>query len=79
MQKGDDAGKFRQLDEILFIDGYPGYQHLLPVLEKSINIICEVKGCKLKLPHPIHSSSCDILLFVLDVINNAVAHRPQYE
>ncbi|XP_057525207.1 uncharacterized protein LOC130804689 [Amaranthus tricolor] len=43
MKKGDDAGKFRQLDEILFIDGYPGYQHLLPVLEKSINIICEVK------------------------------------
>ncbi|CAO2816574.1 unnamed protein product [Amaranthus hypochondriacus] len=43
MKKGDDAGKFRQLDEILFIDGYPGYQHLLPILEKSMDIICEVK------------------------------------
>ncbi|KAL2923463.1 Ribonuclease H2 subunit B, partial [Bienertia sinuspersici] len=32
--KGEDPGKFRR---------YPGYQHLLPVLEKSMGIVCEVK------------------------------------
>ncbi|KNA18643.1 hypothetical protein SOVF_068820 [Spinacia oleracea] len=43
MKKRDDPGKFRQLDEILYIDGYPGYQHLLPVLENSMSVVCEVK------------------------------------
>ncbi|XP_010666826.2 uncharacterized protein LOC104883946 [Beta vulgaris subsp. vulgaris] len=43
MKKGEEPGKFRQLDEILYIEGYPGYQHLLPVLEKSMGIVCEVK------------------------------------
>lgn len=43
MKKGDDPGKFRQLDEIIYIDGYPGYQHLLPVVEKSMGVVCEVK------------------------------------
>ncbi|KAL2896753.1 Ribonuclease H2 subunit B [Bienertia sinuspersici] len=43
MKKGNDPGKFRQLDEIIYIDGYPGYQHLLPVLEKSMGVVCEVK------------------------------------
>ncbi|KAK3220570.1 hypothetical protein Dsin_014540 [Dipteronia sinensis] len=28
LQKEDDPGKFRQLEEIIFINGYPGYQHL---------------------------------------------------
>ncbi|KAF8013793.1 hypothetical protein BT93_I1598 [Corymbia citriodora subsp. variegata] len=43
MKKGDEPGKFRQLDEILFIDGYPGYQHLLSIAEKSMQVVCEVK------------------------------------
>lgn len=47
LQKGDDPGKFRQLDEIIFIDGYPGYQHLLSIAEKSMQVVCEVKGNKL--------------------------------
>lgn len=44
MQKGDDPGKFRQLDDIMFINGFPGYQHLLSVAEKSMQVVCEVKG-----------------------------------
>lgn len=44
LQKRDDPGKFRQLDEILFINGYPGYQHLLSIAEKSMQVVCEVKG-----------------------------------
>jgi len=43
MKKGDDSGKFRQLDEIMFINGYPGYQHLLSIAENSMQIVCEVK------------------------------------
>ena len=44
MQKGDDIGKFRQLDEIVLIDGYPGYEHLLSVAENSMQLVCDVKG-----------------------------------
>jgi len=44
MQKGDDLGKFRQLDEILFIDGYPGYQQLMSLVENCMQVVCEVKG-----------------------------------
>uniref|UniRef100_A0A803PW02 Ribonuclease H2 subunit B n=1 Tax=Cannabis sativa TaxID=3483 RepID=A0A803PW02_CANSA len=43
MKKGDDLGKFRQLDEIMLIDGFPGYQHLLSIAEKSMQLVCEVK------------------------------------
>ncbi|CAJ2643357.1 unnamed protein product [Trifolium pratense] len=43
MKKGDDLGKFRQLDEILFIDGYPGYQQLTSLVENSMQVGCEVK------------------------------------
>ncbi|KAK9265672.1 hypothetical protein L1049_001682 [Liquidambar formosana] len=43
MKKGDDPGKFRQLDEILFINGYPGYQHLLSIAENAMQIVCEIK------------------------------------
>ncbi|KAK4742468.1 hypothetical protein SAY87_000469 [Trapa incisa] len=43
MKKGDDAGKFRQLDEIIFINGYPDYQLLLPLAEKYMRVVCEVK------------------------------------
>ena len=43
-KKGDDLGKFRQLDDIMFINGYPGYLHLLPLAEKFMQVVCEVKG-----------------------------------
>ncbi|CAL0305673.1 unnamed protein product [Lupinus luteus] len=43
MKKGDDPGKFRQLDEILFIDGYPGYQQLTSIVENHMQVVCEVK------------------------------------
>lgn len=44
MQKGDDPGKFRQLDEILFVDGYPKYQQLMSTAENCMQVVCEVKG-----------------------------------
>ncbi|KAL2472563.1 Ribonuclease H2 [Forsythia ovata] len=43
MKKGDDQGKFRQLDEIIYIDGYPGYQSLSSIAEKSMQIVCDLK------------------------------------
>ncbi|GAB4837637.1 hypothetical protein Ancab_002487 [Ancistrocladus abbreviatus] len=43
LKKVDDPGKFRQLDEITFVDSYPGYQHLPSVVEKSMHVVCEVK------------------------------------
>lgn len=44
MQKADDPGKFRQLDEILFINDYPGYQHLFSIAENCMQVVCEIKG-----------------------------------
>ncbi|CAL5205131.1 unnamed protein product [Lathyrus oleraceus] len=43
MKKGDDLGKFRQLDEMLFIDGYPGYQQIMSLVENCMQVVCEVK------------------------------------
>ncbi|KAG5018727.1 hypothetical protein JHK87_014582 [Glycine soja] len=43
MKKGDDLGRFRQLDEILFIDGYPGYMQLMSVVENCMLVVSEVK------------------------------------
>ncbi|XP_024386037.1 uncharacterized protein [Physcomitrium patens] len=43
MKKGDDLGKFRSLDDILSVDGYPGYRYLLPYLQRSIGVICETR------------------------------------
>ncbi|CAN6986463.1 unnamed protein product [Brassica rapa subsp. trilocularis] len=43
MKKGDDPGKFRQLDEILFVEGYPEYQHLLSLAEKCMEIVCQTQ------------------------------------
>ncbi|CAA7401003.1 unnamed protein product [Spirodela intermedia] len=43
MKKSHDQGMFRELNEILFVDGYPGYQHLLSIAKDSIELICEVK------------------------------------
>ncbi|KAH9795264.1 Ribonuclease H2 subunit B [Citrus sinensis] len=43
LKKGEDPGKFRQLDEIIFIDGYPGYQYILPLAENCMQVVCEVK------------------------------------
>ncbi|KAK1270060.1 hypothetical protein QJS04_geneDACA004327 [Acorus gramineus] len=44
MKKGNDVGMFRQLDEIIFIDGFPGYQHLSNIAEGCMKLICDVKG-----------------------------------
>lgn len=49
MQKGDDPGKFRQLDEIIFVDGYPGYHRLMSIAENCMQVVCEIKGWRLYL------------------------------
>ncbi|KAK6251588.1 Ribonuclease H2 subunit B [Theobroma cacao] len=43
MKKVDDPGKFRQLDEILFINDYPGYRHLFSIAENCMQVVCEIK------------------------------------
>ncbi|GAB2222928.1 hypothetical protein Drorol1_Dr00017060 [Drosera rotundifolia] len=42
-KKGEDPGKFRQMEEIIFVEGRPGYRHLLSVVEKHIPLVCDVK------------------------------------
>lgn len=44
LQNGKDLGKFRQLDEILYVEGYPGYQQLMSVAGHHMELVCEVKG-----------------------------------
>ncbi|KAG6524182.1 hypothetical protein ZIOFF_014073 [Zingiber officinale] len=41
--KENDQGMYRQLDEILYVEGYPGYQHLLSMTKDTMKIVCEVK------------------------------------
>ncbi|XP_051128111.1 uncharacterized protein LOC127249386 isoform X2 [Andrographis paniculata] len=43
MKKGDDPGKFRQVDDIMFVQGYPGYQSLLSTANKAMQVVCDVK------------------------------------
>ncbi|XP_055810010.1 uncharacterized protein LOC129880137 isoform X3 [Solanum dulcamara] len=43
MKKNDDPGKFRQVDEIIYVVGYPGYQHLSSVAENCMQVVCDVK------------------------------------
>ncbi|CAL4999508.1 unnamed protein product [Urochloa decumbens] len=43
MSNGKDPGKFRQLDEILYVEGYPGYQQLMNVSGHHMELVCEVK------------------------------------
>ncbi|KAM2377335.1 hypothetical protein ACFX1X_043954 [Malus domestica] len=43
MKKGDDPGKFRLLDDIIFIEGYPGYHKLLSIAENCMQLVCEIK------------------------------------
>ncbi|XP_019265951.1 PREDICTED: ribonuclease H2 subunit B [Nicotiana attenuata] len=43
MKKKDDLGKFRQLDEITYVVGYPGYQNLSSVAENCMQVVCDVK------------------------------------
>ncbi|KAL2241173.1 UNVERIFIED_CONTAM: Ribonuclease H2 subunit B [Sesamum indicum] len=43
MKKGNDPGKFRQLDEIIYIHGYPGYQSLSSIAEKTMQVVCDLK------------------------------------
>ncbi|KAM3203307.1 ribonuclease H2 subunit B isoform X3 [Capsicum annuum] len=44
MKKNDDPGKFRQVDEIIYVVGYPGYQHLSSVAENCMQVVCDVKA-----------------------------------
>ncbi|XP_047252358.1 uncharacterized protein LOC124887205 [Capsicum annuum] len=48
MKKQDDPGKFRQVDEIIYVVGYPGYQHLSSVAENCMQVVCDVKGNPIK-------------------------------
>ncbi|XP_042005362.1 ribonuclease H2 subunit B-like [Salvia splendens] len=43
MKKGNEPGKFRQLDEIVYIQGFPGYQSLSSVAEKAMAVVCDLK------------------------------------
>lgn len=43
MKNGDDEGKFRQLDEIIYIQNYPGYHDLSSIAEKSMEVVCDCK------------------------------------
>ncbi|KAB2629546.1 ribonuclease H2 subunit B-like [Pyrus ussuriensis x Pyrus communis] len=43
MKKGDVPGKFRLLDDIIFIEGYPGYHKLLSIAENCLQLVCEKK------------------------------------
>ncbi|XP_044966862.1 ribonuclease H2 subunit B isoform X2 [Hordeum vulgare subsp. vulgare] len=48
MLNGKDLGKFRQLDEILYVEGYPGYQNLMSIAGKHMELVCEVKVANMK-------------------------------
>lgn len=43
MKKGNEPGKFRQLDEIMYIHGFPGYQSLSTIAEKAMQVVCDLK------------------------------------
>ncbi|KAK9065137.1 hypothetical protein SSX86_016520 [Deinandra increscens subsp. villosa] len=43
MKNGNDPGKFRQLDEIIYLQEYPGYRYLSTIAEKSMGIVCDCK------------------------------------
>lgn len=43
MKRADDPGKFRSLEEILFVEGYPGYLNLQPLLEHLLDVVCQVR------------------------------------
>ncbi|XP_076944208.1 uncharacterized protein LOC143614753 [Bidens hawaiensis] len=43
MKNGNDPGKFRQLDEIIYLQDYPGYCYLSTIAEKSMEIVCDCK------------------------------------
>ncbi|KAL3644574.1 hypothetical protein CASFOL_009754 [Castilleja foliolosa] len=43
MKKGDDPGKFRQLDEIIYVSGYPGYESLSSIADKTMQSVCDIQ------------------------------------
>ncbi|GER46933.1 ribonuclease H2 subunit B domain-containing protein [Striga asiatica] len=43
MKKGTDPGKFRQLDEIIYVSGYPGYESLSSVADTAMQVVCDLK------------------------------------
>lgn len=53
------------MDEILYVEGYPGYQHLLSMAQDTMKIVCEVKGSI----YTFLLIVCTMKGFVLDVNN----------
>lgn len=47
MQNGNDPGKFRQLDEIIYLQDYPEYRYLSTIAENCMQIVCDCKGTSL--------------------------------
>ncbi|MCO5594068.1 hypothetical protein L7F22_048089 [Adiantum nelumboides] len=43
MKKAEDDGKFRSLEEILYVEGYPGYQQFSCLLGDALDAVCEVR------------------------------------
>ncbi|KAL6543707.1 hypothetical protein OROGR_010204 [Orobanche gracilis] len=43
MKKGNEPGKFRQLDEIIYVNGHPGYESLSSIAEKTMQVVCDLK------------------------------------
>ncbi|GBG77544.1 hypothetical protein CBR_g23989 [Chara braunii] len=48
MKKGDDAGKFRDLDDVLYVAGFPGYSRLKTLLEEQLELVCDVQEDKIQ-------------------------------
>lgn len=43
MKRADDVGKFRLLEEILYVEGYPGYMNLIQLSQHLLDAVCEVR------------------------------------
>ena len=70
MQKRDDQGKFRQLEEIMFVNGYPGYQHLISISENCMQVVCEIKGNPAHLQFNGNSTCKHAKICQLDVLSH---------
>jgi hypothetical protein len=66
-QNGKDLGKFRQLDEILYVEGYPAYQQLMNVAGQQMELVCEVKG---------HYLTCFIVIAAINVMGAVISVQP---
>jgi hypothetical protein len=68
LQNGKDPGKFRQLDEILYVEGYPAYQQLMNLAGQHMELVCEVKG---------HCLTCFIVLAAINVLCSIISLQPR--